>query len=352
MVGSMKIDFNKIKKQDIEEALLVKRMNMAAADMLFDFCFYSSDHKFDYRNYLDSVSDYLELDLKNKEDRFFFDSRIKPAIKQIANSDYENDYYRKNIHPEPYSDKKYKLDYLKIKPYQAIPYDDVLILQNYEEVSQIGYFNKEFSYLAVLKDDVVWMSTDPNEINTMRESIKEAHGNVLAFGLGLGYFPIMCAIKSEVTSVTIVEKDKEIIEIFKKHILPLFEYKEKIHIIEDDAFNYARKDLSRYDYLFIDIWHNPEDGLPLYLRFKNILKNKNIKVSYWLEKSILAMYRRCLLTVIEEAMMGFKEDSYRKAQNEYDEIINSLYFKTKDVSISSKDDLNEILSDKSLLNLV
>ena len=211
---------------------------------------------------------------------------------------------------------------------------------------------QEFKYLAVLKNDVVWMSTDPNEINTMRDSINAANGNVLAFGLGLGYYPIMCATKDNVKSVTVVEKDQAIIDIFNKHILPLFEFKNKIKIVHADAFDFGKKDLSSFDYLFIDIWHNPEDGLPLYLRFKKLLKTKQIKVAYWLEKSILAMYRRCLLTVVEESLLGYKDSNYMKAKNDYDRIINDLYFKTENMSFSSISEIKDLLQDKELEKLI
>ena len=344
----MKINLSKVNKKDIESLLLEKEMNIAAAQGLFDYCFYTRDNPCNKN----SVLDYLELNLSNEEDKYFYDSRIKPSIRKIEVGDYKDNYYRNHISPKEYKDKKYQLTYLKMNPYQCFPYKDILIDENYVEVSQIGYFDTSFKYLAVIKDDVVWMSTDPNEINTMDSSIKKAKGNVLAFGLGLGYFPIMCASKKEVTSVTIVEKDPEIIKIFKKHILPLFEYKEKIHIIEDDAFRYARSDLSRYDYLFIDIWHNPEDGLPMYLKFKRILKGKNIATDYWLEKSILAMYRRCLLTVIEESLMGYTDKNYKTVENEYDSIINDLYFKTKDKVFDSLAEIKQILQDNLLINLI
>ena len=344
----MKINLAKISKKDIESLLLDKEMNIAAAQGLFDYCFYTRDNPLDKN----SVLDYLELNLANEEDKYFYDTRIKPSIRKINANDYKDNYYRNHINPKEYKDKKYQLTYLKMNPYQCFPYDDILIDDNFVEVSQIGYFDTSFKYLAVIKDDVVWMSTDPNEINTMDSSIKKAKDNVLAFGLGLGYFPIMCASKKEVTSVTIVEKDPEIIKIFKKHILPLFEYKEKIHIIEDDAFKYARGDLSRYDYLFIDIWHNPEDGLPMYLKFKKILKGKKIATDYWLEKSILAMYRRCLLTVIEESLMGYTDKNYKTVENEYDSIINELYFKTKDKVFNSLSEIKEILQDNLLINLI
>lgn len=345
----MKIDLNKINKKDIEYLLLEKEMNIAAAQGLFDYCFYTRDNPC----HQNDILDYLELNLSNKEDKYFYDTRIKPSIRKIDISDYKDNYYRNNICPKEYKGKNYQLTYLKMNPYQCFPYDDILIDDDFREVSQIGYFDTSFKYLAVLKDDVVWMSTDPNEINTMDASIKEAKGRVLAFGLGLGYFPIMCASKKDVTSVVVVEKDPEIIKIFKKHILPLFEYKEKITIIEDDAFKYAKGYLdNNYDYLFIDIWHNPEDGLPIYLKFRNILKNKKIKTSYWLNKSILAMYRRCLLTVMEESLMGYSDKNYKVIENDYDKIINDLYFKTKNMSFNSLREIKEILQDNSLLKLI
>ncbi len=348
----MKIDYKKINKKDIEKLLLDKEMNIAAAQGLFDFCFYSAENTIDEKNYTKAIAEYLELNLNNSEDEHFYESRIVPAVKKIDAKEYDDNYYRQNIQPQPVKEDGYELTYLKIKPYQCLPYDDILIDDNFVEISQIGYFCENFAYLAVIKDDVVWMSTDPNEINTMRPSIEKASGDVLAFGLGLGYFPLMCAAKSNVSSVTIVEKDPKIIEIFRKHILPLCEFKDKIHIIEGDAFNFAHSDLSKYAFLFIDIWHNPEDGLPLYLKFRKILKGKNIKTDYWLEKSLLAMYRRCLLTLIEENMMGYKDKDYLKAKNEYDQLINNLYFKTKNLNLSSIDEIKRILEDNYLKNLI
>ena len=348
----MKINLNKEDHKKLERLLLEKEMNIAAADGLFNFCFYSTDENFDHNHYKEAIAEYLELNLKNEEDKYFFDTRIANAIKCIDENDYQTNYYRQNINPKPYKGKGYELGYMTIKPYQALPYDDIQIDGDYREVSRIGYFDKEFKYLAVMKNDVVWMSTDPNEINTMAPSISKASGDVLAFGLGLGYFPIMCAAKDNVRSVTIIEKDPTIVDIFNKHILPLFEHREKIHVILDDAFNYARKDLNKYSFVFIDIWHNPENGLPMYLKFKRLLKNYYGQVDYWLEKSILAMYRRCLLTVMEESLNGSTRKDYLKAKNDYDKIINDLYFKTENLNITSFNKIKEILQDKKLLKLI
>ena len=347
------MNIKNIKKEDISTLLLDKEMNIAAAQGLFEFCFYSADHKFDHNNYASSIADFMELNMEQEEDVLFYNTRIKPSVRKVDIKDYEDNYYRKNIKPSYFKGNGYELCYLTINPYQALPIDDITVDKNYIEVSRIGYFDKPFSYLTVKKDDVVWMSTDPNEINTMKESIDEASGDVLAFGLGLGYFPIMCAVKPNVKSVTVVEKDKNIIDIFNKHILPLFEHKDKIKIICADAYDYVnRNDLSKFNYLFIDIWHNAEDGLPLYLKFRRMLKREKIKVSYWLETSLLAMFRRCLLTVVEESLSGYSDKDYKKAKNDYDVIINDLYFRTKNMTFNSIDELKKILQDSELVNLV
>ena len=349
----MKIDYQKVNKKNIEKLILDKNMNIAAADALFEFSFYSEKNKIDVNDYLSEVVKYLELNLDDKEDRYFLDTRIIKAIKKIDVRDYQDNFYRNNIKPKEFKNKEYQLTYLSFKPYQCFPYDDILVDSNFVEVSQIGYFDKPFSYLAVLKDDVVWMSTDPNEINTMKKPISEAKGHVLAFGLGLGYFPVMTALKDNVKDVTVVEYDSKIIEIFNRHILPLVPFQDKIHVVQADAFEFAKRDLNKdFDYLFIDIWHNPEDGLPMYLKLKRLLRNKKLTISYWLEKSILAMYRRCLLTIIEENMMGYTKKDYLKAKTEYDQIINDLYFKTENMSFSSISEIKDLLQDKELEKLI
>lgn len=350
----MIIKVSKEELNKIKNLILEKNMNIASADDLFNFCFYSSMNDFNHENYLESVRNYLELNPNDKEDNYYFNSRIKPAIKKIDASDYEDNYYRQNINPKPFKNNEYQLTYLTFGPFHAFPYDDIEIKDNFIEVSKIGYFDKPYKYLAVMKNDVVWMSTDPNEINTMRDSINEAKGDVLAFGLGLGYFPIQALQNPDVKSVTVVEYDQKIIDIFNKHIRPFLKTNKELKIIKDDAFHYLKNnDIDKlYNYLFIDIWHNPKDGLPLYLRFLKQLKNKKIKVSYWLEKSILAMYRRCLLTIVEENLEGYKKEDYLKAETDYDRIINDLYFKTENVVIDSYDKLLNLLQDNSLKKLV
>ena len=162
----------------------------------------------------------------------------------------------------------------------------------------------------------------------------------------MGYVPYMMSLKDEVKSITVVEKDKEIIELFKKALLPQFVNKNKIKIIEDEAINYLAKN-NKYDYIFADLWHDPEDGLSLFVQLKRINKN----VDCWLEVSLYQMLRRCMITLLEEQLEGMKEDAYKHSRTYTDKVINRFYQKTKNLRLDNEDDLNKLLSDESLLNL-
>ena len=64
---------------------------------------------------------------------------------------------------------------------------------------------------AILENDRIWMTVTPNEIETMKEPVDQAFGNVLTFGFGLGYYAYMISEKEEVTSITVVEINGDVI---------------------------------------------------------------------------------------------------------------------------------------------
>ena len=154
--------------------------------------------------------------------------------------------------------------------------------------------------------------------------------------------------------ITIIEKDKNAINLFNQYILPQFEHKEKITVICEDAFKYA-KDLNstNINYAFVDLWHNVDDGLPLYLQMKSIEQNiNNITFSYWIEDSLIAYLRRSLFTLIDEQADGSTEEHYKHAENFNDELINKMYYVYKDVTINSYEDIINLLSKESLLKVL
>lgn len=224
------------------------------------------------------------------KDRKFFNDYFLQSVKMLDVKDYYDDLYFKtvNFNGEVLGDSK--LDYLTYVPYQGFVRDDFLFLEDGRVIPQIGFFPTEYRYPAILTKNVEWMTLLPNEINSQKKYVDRAKGRVLTYGLGLGYYVFQAAVKSEVTSVTVVDLNQNVIELFKKKILPKFpkSVREKITVIKADAFEFAKnlKD-GDFDYIYADIWHDCGDGKDLYLKFKSLESFcPSAEYGYWIEDSI------------------------------------------------------------------
>ena len=156
----------------------------------------------------------------------------------------------------------------------------------------IGFWKDEPAPYYVLrdKDGDVWMSVTFNEMFTMQPAVDEAKGRVLTLGCGLGYYAYMAALKPDVASVTVVERNAGIIELFKQKILPQFgDARAKIRVVQADAFDFmpTLQD-GEYDYCFADIWNGLQEEKPYYaLRKLCGSSYRGMKMAYWLENSFL-----------------------------------------------------------------
>lgn len=338
----MKFSLNSKERKEINKILETKNINIAVADMLMSFFDFDLSHikPETKEDFLSLFMEALELDDSNLENVSIVQEYIGTNFKILDPALIkENDYF-KTVKPKNVKDGFYELTFDQYYPYQSFAYDDIEN-NDFKEISKVGFFKEKVKFPALSFKGRIWMNISPNEINTMQPSIDEAYGNVLVLGLGLGYYPFMISKKHNVKSVTIIENDSKIIDIFNKNLLPFFPFKSKIKIIKNDAYEYTKKNSGNYDYIFADLWHNPEDGLPIYLDFKAI-ENNTSKYFYWLENGLKAMYNRCLLTVVEEQLNGSKENDYIKAKNEIDKIINKIYFDTKNYKIEKVEDLLKI----------
>lgn len=348
----MKINLSKEVFNKCQKYLLAKEESISSADFYIEYL---------TENYLGVKSAKDEKDFFKKMLLATATSSNDPEIKamdeichissvhKLDASRYESDkYYQtfKNIKGE---DGDVKFMSLQYEPYEGFVFNELEIDQdNYAEITPLGYFEKPFPYLAVVKNDTIWMSVIPHEIETMKQPIRNAHGKVLVLGLGLGYYLFNILSKKEVSKVDVVEYDEKIINLFNKYLLDKFPCKDKLHIIHDDAFKYLEV-AKGYDYIFSDIWHNVGDGEMMYLKIKAYESRfKNSQFDYWIETSIIAMLRRQILTVFSEYFEGLKEEDYKLAKNDNDKIINKIYFYHKNTVISSSEDLYNILKDESI----
>lgn len=235
------------------------------------------------------------LDIESKErDKRLADDYFRPSIKKLNANTYLNNSYYQNIQIPEARLGNWELRQEKYMPFEAFICDDIIMDADFKEIPRVGFFNEEFRFPAVMEHDHEWMAIKPNEIETMQPSIDLVEGRVVTFGLGLGYFTYMASIQERVQSITVVERNNEVIQLFNRYIFPQFRLKEKVEIISADAFEYIEKRMpdKNFNYAFIDLWHDASDGLDMYLKIKKMEHfNRKTKFLYWIEDSLLSRFR-------------------------------------------------------------
>ena len=369
------IDLSKLNKEDLE---LLNKLIETKNDNIFVNSLYNN--YFDYLTYLDNdeISSFneskdvflnsLELDLNDEYTLTKLKDYEVSKIKELDIKDYINDRYYLDIKPKEVkikmNDNSYHLYYKYYKPFNYFLYDEIKVKdKDYKEINSLGYFNIPFKYLVLDKNDETWMSIIPHEINTMKEDISKIKGNIVVYGLGLGYFIYLASLKEDVNKIIVIEKDIEIINIFNKYLLPLFnnKSKDKIIILNDDAFSFNETKLvnNKYianniliNYCYIDIYHNPLDALSSYIRFiKKESKNSNITYLYWIEDSIICYIRRIIISIFEEALSSYDDKDYIDNDDYLNNFINKLYFYLKTLTYTSFNDVISFLSKESIKNI-
>lgn len=228
------------------------------------------------------------------EDEDFFRHFLAPSVRCLDPARYRSDPYYKHIRFSDAAIGDWELRTDRLKAYQPFIWDDVRPDEQLRELPPLGFFKEEFSYPVVLENNREWMLVTPNEVETIRPAVTAAEGQVVTFGLGLGYFPYMASLKPEVEAITVVERDTGVISLFEKYILPQFSHREKIRLVNSDAFDYLENAMKneKFDYAYADIWHDAGDGVPLYLRFNKYEQVfPETKFDYWIEDTMLSYLR-------------------------------------------------------------
>lgn len=144
--------------------------------------------------------------------------------------------------------------------------------------------------------EAVMMSNTQLEYRTNRSFVESAHGDVLVVGLGIGMLIRPLAERKEVKTITVLEKEPDVIALVKPHYRDV----EKLRVYEADAFDFEPDDLmgqrpDRWDSVMIDIWPSiGPDNLPdmkkLHGRYAQWV-NKGGKVHCWAQDLCRRMKR-------------------------------------------------------------
>ena len=266
---------------------LVSRPAFIDADMMQEMSAVTRTGEEAYRLLL-SVAMGLDVE-ENPSDKLLYRGYFPLMVSSVQENTVRHDPYCRLIPFRDCASGAVELTHDTIAPYEAFVRDDFLLTEDGRVIPQIGYFRTECRYPALKSGGRLWMSVTPNEINTMKEPVAHATGHVLTFGLGLGYYALLASEKEDVLSVTCVERDADVIALFETAILPHFPHREKIHVVREDAFSFAERELpsDRYDAVFTDLWHDVGDGLPLYERMLALAPlAPRARHDYWIEKTL------------------------------------------------------------------
>lgn len=294
------------------------------------------------------------------------DFALKEYYKEFGIEDHEMLRSHKLITEMPFN-KEINLSFLKnnesyktytIHKHKYEPLNYSIRNRELKEYIPLVHFDENITLPMICEDNLGWMTPVLFEEATMQEAVNKAHGHILVVGLGIGFYPFNCLQKEEVKKVTILEYNKQIIDLFKEHILPQFPRANDIEIIHGDAYEYVNNDyLKQFDYTFIDIWRNDSDGTVILSNlFKNIDFSEPLNVDFWIEDTILSHVQDSLFIYLLKLYEGNLKQHLTGKINESREVEDFItfdkvhrYFKDKNIFIHNRNDLLDILNDKSLL---
>lgn len=218
-------------------------------------------------------------------------------------------------------------------------------------------FNQSITLPMICDENVGWMSPELFEKTTMQEAVDHATGNVLVVGLGIGFYPFNILLKEDVKKVTIIERNQDIIALFKKNILPQFPRREDVEIIQGDALDLLSNELLKtYEYTFVDIWRNEDDGVQILSSiFKCLEFSEKLNVDFWIEDAILEQVKDALKSYLMRVYDGTLEKdlaSMKKKKNESTFISLEKvhqYFRSRNLKIGNRKQLISFMNDKTIL---
>jgi len=137
---------------------------------------------------------------------------------------------------------KYKIERKHIKP---SPIDVIRILND-------GRYVPEGKYTFLYRDNILVMSDTPDEKMDHYAAVKNANGNCLIAGLGIGMVLNAIAKKENVNQIDVVEISQDVIDLVAPHYKSI--YGDKINFICSSIFDYVPEKGKYYQMAWFDIW--------------------------------------------------------------------------------------------------
>ena len=271
----------------------------------------------------------------------------------ISTSDYINNEYHKHFDLSMIREKNFRLEKVRVEPdrlflTKAIEKDPKRRLN---DQMCLRALDKPYEATYLYQNDKLWMLDSPAEANTNDPAAKKAKGKVITFGLGIGYYCYMALRNPQVEKLTVIEKAPEVISLFNKYLLPQFPKTKNLEIIQGDAFDYFKEDyLKEFDYIYVDIWQNNQDGLPLIEKLLQQAHPKDENLDFWIEDSCM----ETLWTLVYFYFFDLYHNTHSPIAKEYQTEVKKIkkYFESKQETITCVETLQYYLYDRVILRQI
>ena len=131
------------------------------------------------------------------------------------------------------------------------------------------------SVVRLTEDGNCWMSNTQLELEAMVNPLDMAKGRVLTSGLGLGFFAFLAARKPEVESITVVEREQDVIDLvwpqirYAKSPFPLT----KLSVVHQSLEEFVTTTRESFDFIFLDIWQSTLGPLRSALKARKLVSS-------------------------------------------------------------------------------
>ena len=155
-------------------------------------------------------------------------------------------------------------------------------IRNFRDYWYVRGLKANFDYVRLVKKgDGVMMSDTPMERNSNKEFIRNANGDVIVFGLGLGMIILPLLSDDTVKSITVVELYQDLIDLVTPFLKP-FDKENKLKVVQGDVFTYTPEKTVKFDTIYFDIWisicdDNYEEQKKLTRKYSKYLNRDNPK---------------------------------------------------------------------------
>lgn len=141
--------------------------NFVTEELIHNFCEECGVPKEEAFRHLLIVACGLNIE-NNVRDRQLAVNYLMPAVRKLDPQEYRTNPYYMHLRIPQVRFGDWELKYEKYIPYEAFVCNEIVLDEDFKEIPQIGFFDTEFSFPAVMQNNNEWMAIKPNEVETMQ----------------------------------------------------------------------------------------------------------------------------------------------------------------------------------------